>query len=71
MTENYKSHDIGTTAWQVLETKQWKPTVLITGPGMESFCQERYIFDVAFSDEPSAEAAGMEWAKRLIDERRR
>lgn len=70
MNVTYKSHDITATAWQVLELKQqWKPTVLICGPGVGSFREERYILDVPFFTEAEAETAGIEWAKKLIDER--
>jgi hypothetical protein len=71
MDENYKEHQINTTARQLPESGRWIPHVIIRWSN-GAHCEEFIQFDVkrGFANEGDAQVESLIAAKKWIDERK-
>jgi len=68
MEEIYKGHDITTSAWQVTDTHEWQPKLVVTWNEAGKGNMKYPNFSRFFPTSQEAEEYALEFAKRWIDE---
>ena len=68
MEEIYKGHTIVASAWEILDTQQWQPTIHITWHEKSSQALKAPVITTFFATREQAESEGLALAKKWIDD---
>ena len=68
MTEEYKGHSITASAWEILDTQQWEPRLVIIWQQQGAFPVKAPNINKFFSTREKAESEGLSFAKKWIDD---
>lgn len=68
MEDTYKHHKMVASTWQLSDSGQWEPRVLVTWDEGQQQKSKALVFTRAFSTERDAELEGLKLARKWIDD---
>ena len=68
MEDTYNHHKMVASTWQLSDSGQWEPRVLVTWDVGQQQKSKALVFTRAFSSERDAELEGLKLARKWIDD---